>query len=131
MQQPLTLAPSRCKRQWLWAGYGLVMVCLSLWSWQWSQLGWQLPVAMVVVYPFVKALNTHEVPVSLHWADGHWQASDGWQLSTQSRVGATCMLAVWHRQGQRRYEVLFDDQCNTSHWRAFCRQLRVAQWQHH
>lgn len=130
MRSQLTLVPSRCKRQLLWACYGVVMLCLTLWSWQWSELLWQLPVAMVLVYPLVCALTAQATTVQLGWEDGLWVQSQGWQLSAQSRIAARCIYAVWYRQGQWRHEVLFADQCDAAQWRNLCRQLHTSQWQH-
>lgn len=130
MRSQLTLVPSRRKRQLLRICYGVVMLCLTLWSWQWSELLWQLPVAMVLVYPLVCALTAPATTVQLGWEDGLWVQSQGWQLSAQSRIAARCIYAVWHRQGQWRHEVLFDDQCDDAQWRNLCRQLHTLQWQH-
>ena len=130
MQMQLTLVPSRCKRQLLWACYGVVMLCLTSWSWQWSHLLWQLLVAMVLLYPLVGALTAQANTIQLGWEDGLWVQSQGWQLSVQSRIGARCIYAVWHRQGQWRHEMLFADQCDAAQWRSLCRQLHTSQWQH-
>lgn len=125
MIAPLTLHPSTWQRRFYWAGYLLVIGLLALMPWQlWY---WQALLSLVVIYPWVHALQQPKRQRQLQWQQGYWCEGDA-RLTALSRISRYVAVCVWQSGAKQQVDVIWRDQLSDAQWRSFARQLRLTQW---